>query len=231
MLDISRIQAITLDLDDTLWPVWPTIHRAEAHLQQWLKPKAPATSALFADLALRKVLRDQVHQNWPGHHHDLSLMRLEMIRLGLMQSGEDAALAEPAFAEFFAARQDVHLFDDALPALQALSARWPVLAVSNGNADVQRIGIGHYFCGSVSAKEAGMAKPHAGIFLAAADRLQVPPQSVLHVGDDAAMDVLGAAAVHMQTVWVNREAHAWSHAVCPDISVTSMAELCSQLGL
>jgi hypothetical protein len=24
-LDVSRIRAITLDLDDTLWPIWPTI--------------------------------------------------------------------------------------------------------------------------------------------------------------------------------------------------------------
>jgi hypothetical protein len=26
-LDVSRIRAITLDLDDTLWPIWPTIAR------------------------------------------------------------------------------------------------------------------------------------------------------------------------------------------------------------
>jgi len=231
MLDISRIQAITLDLDDTLWPVRPTIHRAEARLQQWLAPRAPGTAALFTDEALRKGLRDRVHEQWPDKHHDLSLMRLEMIRLGLLQCGEDAALAEPAFAVFFDARQEVVLYADALPALQALSARWPVLALSNGNADVQRIGIGHLFCGSVSARDAGVAKPHAGIFLAAAERLQVAPERVLHVGDDAALDVLGAAAVQMQTAWVNRDAHAWSHAVSPDLTVSDMAALCGQLGL
>ena len=38
MLDLSRIRAITLDLDDTLWPVWPTIHRAEQVLSDWLAP-------------------------------------------------------------------------------------------------------------------------------------------------------------------------------------------------
>ena len=31
-LDTARIRAITIDLDDTLWPVWPTIARAEAAL-------------------------------------------------------------------------------------------------------------------------------------------------------------------------------------------------------
>ena len=33
-LELSRIRAITLDLDDTLWPIWPTIERAERVLQK-----------------------------------------------------------------------------------------------------------------------------------------------------------------------------------------------------
>ena len=47
-LDVSRIRAITLDLDDTLWPIWPTITRAENVLQAWLADHAPATAALCA---------------------------------------------------------------------------------------------------------------------------------------------------------------------------------------
>ena len=34
MLDISRIRAVSIDLDDTLWPIWPTIKRAEAALSK-----------------------------------------------------------------------------------------------------------------------------------------------------------------------------------------------------
>ena len=37
MLDRLKVKAITLDLDDTLWPIWPTIARAEAALQDWLR--------------------------------------------------------------------------------------------------------------------------------------------------------------------------------------------------
>ena len=32
-LDAGRIKAISLDLDDTLWPIWPTIERAEAAIE------------------------------------------------------------------------------------------------------------------------------------------------------------------------------------------------------
>ena len=231
MLDISRIQAITLDLDDTLWPIWPTIARAEERLQQWLQPQAPATAELFANPDARQQLRDQVQLQWPHLQHDLSHMRKEMIRLGLGNCGEDQDLAESAFEVFFAARHEVSLFDDAHVALQALSARWPVLAVSNGNADVHRIGIGGYFCGSVSARDAGAAKPDARIFRAACETLGLEPQAILHVGDDAALDVLGALEVGMQAAWVNRNGHPWTHDAQPHATVATMAELCTLLAL
>ena len=40
-LDVKRISAISLDLDDTLWPVWPAIERAERVLHAWLVKEAP----------------------------------------------------------------------------------------------------------------------------------------------------------------------------------------------
>ena len=45
LLDVKRIQAISLDLDDTLWPVWPTIERAERALHDWLQRHAPRSVA------------------------------------------------------------------------------------------------------------------------------------------------------------------------------------------
>ena len=229
MLDISRIQAITLDLDDTLWPVWPTIEQAELRLQEWLLHRAPATAALFTRPHERHALREQTEADWPEQHHDLSFMRREMIRLGLQRSAEDQALADPAFEIFFAARQVVTLFDDALPALERLAARWPVLALSNGNADVQRIGIGHFFCGSLSAREVGVGKPDVRIFQAAAERLQLNPEQILHVGDDESLDVLGALDAGMQTAWINRSEKLWSLGAQPHATVADMAELCDSL--
>lgn len=231
MLEITRIKAITLDLDDTLWPIWPTIEQAELRLQEWLQEHAPRTSALFAKPHARVALREQAQADWPAQHHDLSFMRREMIRLGLKQSGEDQDLAGPAFGIFFAARQRVALFEDAVPALALLAARWPVLALSNGNADVHCVGIGQYFCGSLSAREVGVGKPDARIFQAAAQVLQLRPEQILHVGDDESLDVLGALEAGMQTAWVNRSDKLWSFSKEPHASVASMAELCDLLGL
>ena len=231
MLDIARIQAITLDLDDTLWPIWPTIAEAELRLQQWLQVPAPATAQLFASAPARHALRLQVELDWPDRQHDLSWMRTEMIRLGLQRCQEDPALALPAFEVFFAARHAVSLYEDALPALQRLAQRWPVLALSNGNADVTRIGLGDYFCASVSAREVGVAKPDGRVFAAAAQRLGLQPGQILHVGDDVALDVVGALQAGMQAVWVNRSAQLWPLSDVPAVtSVADMAALCDLLG-
>lgn len=229
-LDLERIRAITLDLDDTLWPVWPAIDRAEVVLQAWLANHAPATHALYAEPGALRTVRNRMNTERPDLAHDLSALRRESIRVALQQAGDNPALAEPAFEVFFAERQRVELFEGVVSALEFLAARYPVLALTNGNADVHRVGIGQYFCGSVHALQAGVAKPDARMFQLAAQTLQLPVEAVLHVGDDAVLDVQGARRAGMQAVWVNTAAQVWS---CPNepqpVMVPGLPQLCSLL--
>ena len=201
----GRIRALTLDLDDTLWPVWPTIERAEAALLDWLARHAPQTVARF-DVDAMRAVRAAVAREQPAQAHDLSAMRLEAIARMLAAAGDDPALARPAFEVFFAERQRVELFADALPALERLASRWPILALSNGNADIHRIGLSAWFRGSLGAREAGVAKPDPRIFHAACERLACRPEEVLHVGDDLALDVHGALGAGLQAAWIHRAA-------------------------
>jgi putative hydrolase of the HAD superfamily len=57
----------------------------------------------------------------------------------------------------------------------------------------------------------------------------VAPEAILHVGDDESLDVLGALQVGMQTAWINRSDKLWSFEQQPEVSVTSMSELCDLL--
>lgn len=225
MLALSSIRAITLDLDDTLWPIWPCIERAEEVLHTWLLQYAPATATLYADPHQRRTIREATELQWAAQAHDLSVLRRESIRLALQRAGDDTDLADPAFDLFFAERMRVELFDDALATLEWMAARWPIYAVSNGNADVHAVGIGAYFTGSVSARDAGVGKPDPRIFQAAAQALSLPTDAILHVGDDAALDVLGALGVGMQAVWVNRSEALWSYDQQPHATVASLTEL------
>jgi FMN hydrolase / 5-amino-6-(5-phospho-D-ribitylamino)uracil phosphatase len=226
MLDIARIKAISLDLDDTLWPVLPTIERAEKVLHQWLVAHAPMAAALFSSPSALREIREYMLASKPALKHDMSALRRESIRLALYRAGEDPLLADAAFEAFFAERQQVVLFEDAGAALEFLVARFPLVSISNGNADVQRVGLAAYFRASISARDFGVGKPDPRIFHAAAGAVDVLPQDVLHVGDDATLDALGALNAGMQAVWVNRADHPWPHEQEPHLTIASLTELC-----
>lgn len=229
MLDVAKLRAISLDLDDTLWPIWPTIERAEQALIDWLAEHAPMAGALFSNPAAVREIREHMAHSRPELRHDLSALRRESIRLALYRAGEDPLLAEAAFEVFFAERQRVDLFEDCAPALEFLAARYPLVSLSNGNADLRRIGIDRFFRAQVCAREFGVGKPDPRIFLAAAGAVEVAPQQVLHVGDDATLDVLGALNAGMQAAWINRTDALWPHETQPQVTVASLAELCELL--
>lgn len=230
-LDPTRIRAISIDLDDTLWPIWPTIERAEAMLANWLGQHAPATARLYTTPGALREARIHLQTLRPDLANDLSALRRESIRHVLQQAGDDPALAEPAFDVFFDERQRVQLFEDAMPALEWLSTRYPVVAVSNGNADVHRVGLGHHFHAAFSARGFGVGKPDPRIFLAAADAAGVDAAEVLHIGDDAHLDVVGGLRAGMQVAWVNRTGLPWEHApLQPHTTVADLMALCRQIG-
>src|SRR5256886_16072380 len=129
-LDVPRIKAISLDLDDTLWPIWPTIERAEKVLHDWLVDNAPMAAALFSSPSALREIRDYMASNKPELKHDLSAVRRESIRLALYRAGENPLMADKAFEVFYAERQRVDLFEDARPALEFLSRRYPLVSIS-----------------------------------------------------------------------------------------------------
>jgi HAD superfamily hydrolase (TIGR01509 family) len=229
MLNLSKIQAITLDLDDTLWPVWPTIARAEVVLQDWLALHAPQTAQLCSDAEMKKCIRAEVNQRHADKAHDFSFLRHESIRQSLIRAGDAPHLADAAFDVFFAERQNVTLYDGVEQALARLAARYPLVGLSNGNADVFRTAAGPYFKASVSARQFGVAKPDVRIFHAAAVQLNLPVESVLHLGDDAHTDVMGAINAGMQTAWINTQGHDWPHDSAQPLTVRHLAELCDHL--
>lgn len=230
-LETARIRAISIDLDDTLWPVWPAITRAEEVLHAWLGEHAPATAKMFADPAALRAIRMRMAEERPDLAHDLSGLRRESIRRCLEQAGDDPALAHTAFEVFFDQRQRVELYADALDGLARLAARWPVVALSNGNADVHRVGIGHHFHAKLAAREFGVGKPDRRIFQAAADAAGVPLEAVLHIGDDVALDVVGALDAGMQAAWINRTGAPWELPRRPQAEVRELNTLCDLLGL
>lgn len=227
------IKAITLDLDDTLWPIWPTIRHAEEALLFWMQENTPVAAQSTSTEHIRQI-RNQLGEQYPEWQHDLSLYRLEAIRQILTQSGEDEQLAHTALDVYLAARQQVTLYDDALPALKRLSCKFPIIAITNGNADLKQIGIDQYFQDIVTAKQMGVSKPDKKLFHQAQMLLNCDATQILHVGDDLNADVIGALKVGMQAAWIQRAAEQIKPpclAYTPQYIAQNLLELCEELGI
>lgn len=203
-----RIRALTLDLDDTLWPIAPVMQRAEQRLDDWLQQHCPEIAAAFPIPSMRE-LRDRVFAENPHLAHDFTELRKISLRAMFTPFGFGDDWVERAYSEFYTARNEVEYYEDALPALQRLAACVPLVSISNGNADLERMGLNHFFQFSLCARSHGVAKPHPDIFHAACRRLGCAPNTVLHVGDDPLLDVAGAQSAGLRTVWLNRHDALW----------------------
>jgi 2-haloalkanoic acid dehalogenase type II len=222
---VHRIRAITLDLDDTLWEIGPVIRRAEAELWQWLTQNYPRIPQRVTPLELAEI-RTRVVDEHPGKGHDFRFLRKQALTHVALMSGYSADLVEPAFEVFDAARNQVEFFPDVLPVLEALTSRYMLIAVTNGNASLQRIGVRHLFHDVVTAVEAGAAKPARPIFEEAIRRAGVNREQILHVGDHPENDVEGARSAGLRSAWMNRNGDDWPEQLSqPDVIVTSMSEL------
>lgn len=217
-------RALTFDLDDTLWDVADVIGRADAALEDWLARHHPRIPERFGPADLRELMAERARES-PEIAHDLTRLRIDALRRAAGAAGYAPAVGDRAFRVFIAARNEVVLYDDVLPALHALHGRYPLASVSNGNADIRVIGLDRFFRTHVSAAEAGAAKPAPEVFRTACERLDVHPAEAVHVGDDPHTDVAGAAELGMYTVWVNRSARTWPGGPRPDAEVNRLDEL------
>ena len=226
---MHTIRAITLDLDDTLWEIAPVIARAERTLALWLDEHYPRINSHFDKEAVIG-LRNEIIAKHTDKLHDLRFLRRAVLARMAETAGYHDTFVDAAFKVFDEQRNTVQLFPDVIPGLQRLSKKFRVLALTNGNANLETIGIRHLFHDVVTAAEVGAAKPDKRIFAAACKRAGVRANEILHVGDHPELDVDGARSVGMRAAWVNRIGHAWPEDMMhPDITVSTIEELADWL--
>ena len=133
-----------------------------------------------------------------------SLATLRRDCAAVFLGGAGADLPPEEFAPHFTAALEFRLLDGAADALEQLSTRGlPLGVVSNWDSELpvilERLGIGRYFGVVVTSAGAGSPKPAPHIFELALERLGVPAERAVHVGDDPA-DEAGARAAGMRFV-------------------------------
>ncbi len=222
------IKLISFDLDDTLWAVGPVMVQANLCLYQWLQQHAPRFSQRYA-LEDFGRLREQVVKQHPEIAHSVTAVRLAVLQQGLSNSGyneaDTQALAKAAFDVFLVARNQVELFQHAQQMLSELSTHYRLAALSNGNADINLVGLGRYFEFSFNADQLGQAKPHPLMFEHMLEQAQVDATQTIHIGDHPEHDIAGAQNCGLHTLWVNFANSPWLGTQTPDLQVNCLSEV------
>ena len=218
------IRCVTFDLDDTLWECGPLLMAAEEAFYDWIDAHYPRITERHSVSSLL-THRREFFRRYPEMDHDFTYLRRRWLHHLAESFDYGTELVEPGFRVFWEHRNAVTLFDGAHALLDGMRDRFSVGAITNGNADVHHIGIGHYFDFVITAAEAGAAKPKPEIFHAALSAAGVEASHAVHVGDDPERDMRGAMAVGMRTVWVNVSAESWPGGPPPDAEIRTIDEL------
>lgn len=222
------IRLITFDLDDTLWDVRPVLHSAELTLREWLARQAPDLNDFSIEAlgAIRRTLLDAQ----PELRHRISELRRRVLCHALegagYPQGEARELAEQAFEVFLEARHAVQLFPEVHPTLELLANRYTLGVLTNGNADVRRLGLADYFDFTLCAEELGVGKPDPRPFCEALKRAGVAAEHAVHIGDHPSDDIGGAQRAGMRAIWFNPAGGPWQQEDGkPDAEIRSLSEL------
>ena len=224
------MRAIAFDLDNTLWAVEPVLLRAEARVYAWLTEHAPRITARLSLEDMRRA-REGLARREPHNAHDFTYLRTAALAEHARAHGYAEELAARAFEVFLAARCEVELYPDVRAGLERLHSRFTLASLSNGNADLARIGLEHLFTLSLNARQLGAAKPARACFERLAQGLKVSPRELCYVGDDPWLDVEAARAAGLGTVWMQRRAEPWPAELArADLTVSNLEELAQALG-
>ncbi|GBD16660.1 Pyrimidine 5'-nucleotidase YjjG [bacterium HR26] len=125
---------------------------------------------------------------------------------------------------------DLCLFDEAIEVVRAVQQCALTGLVTNGPSQIQReklrrLGIADLFPIVIISEEVGVAKPDPAIFRLALDRAGVPPSQSAFIGDNPEIDIAGAQAAGLMSIWYNRQGRPWPGGRPPDAEVRTLREL------
>ena len=230
---VGQISALTFDLDDTLYDNRPVISRTDRESMLFVQKYHPLLNTL-ENTDLQRI-RQTLRETEPDIYHDVTEWRRRAVERAMLDAGlsaqEAAEGATAAMRHFAEWRSRIDVPQETHDTLAALAEKWPLVAITNGNAQPELFGLGDYFKFVLRAGPHGRSKPFNDMYHLAAQRLNIPLGEILHVGDDLTTDVAGAIRCGMQACWIKPEGAdlltAADSRLLPHLEISRLASLTS----
>jgi HAD superfamily hydrolase (TIGR01662 family) len=202
---VAAVKAVLFDVDFTLARPGPEL-MPEGYVS------CGTRHGLTLDAARYEEARDAAFvdlQRHPELDHDEEIWIAFTERIVLGMGGTEPMSHDVAveITSRWAQHENFELYEDTVPVLRDLRERGIKIGlVSNSARDVRAFAEHHALPidAGISSFHHGKTKPHASIFRAVLELLDVAPQEALMVGDTVEDDVEGARAIGMQAVLLDR---------------------------
>jgi len=222
------LRAVLFDVDFTLARPGPELG-PEGYVHAGARHGLALDASRYADARAAALVDLKLH---PELEHDDEIWFRFSERVIRGMGGDDDTAYDCAVevTRGWERHENFELYDDTLPALAAVrAAGLKIGLVSNSARDVVAFARHHALeiDAGISSFFHGKTKPHASIFRAVLDMLEVEPGEAVMLGDSIADDVEGARAIGMEAILVDR------HGLHPEFEprIEALDTLADVLGL
>jgi HAD superfamily hydrolase (TIGR01662 family) len=202
---VAAVKAVLFDVDFTLAKPGPEL-MPEGYVRCGVRHGLVLEAARYGE-ARDAALVDLKRHPELEHDEEIWVAFTERIVIGMGGSPPAAHEVAVELTSRWQRHENFELYEDVLPVLADLRAHGLKLGlVSNSARDVREFARHHALAidAGISSFHHGKTKPHASIFKAVLELLDVEPSEAAMVGDTVADDVEGALAIGMHAVLVDR---------------------------
>jgi putative hydrolase of the HAD superfamily len=172
---LGQISALTFDLDDTLYDNRPVIDRTMHESLAFVRSYHPSLSQF--DAHELNQLRQTLLASEPEIYHDVTEWRRRALELGMLTPGSPPrgeSGGRCGDGKLRPLAQPIDVPQETHDTLAKLAEKWPLVAITNGNAQPELFGLSDYFRFVLRAGPDGRSKPFADMYHLAAERLNLP---------------------------------------------------------